>query len=136
MIVHQKWITREDVRANPASIYIFGDNVRRVGYGGQAAAMRGEPNAYGIPTKINPYEDFHASHFAVMDAYWDWCFEDLQEKILHHPYSRVVWPADGIGTGLSRMAIVAPKLSLLLDTKIRRFMAEMGASDKQNASPY
>jgi hypothetical protein len=55
-------ITRAYVRANPNKLFLFGDNLERKGFGGQAAAMRGEPNAIGVPTKKKP------SHFP--DAYF------------------------------------------------------------------
>jgi hypothetical protein len=47
-------IYRRDLRANPESLYLFGDNTKRVGIGGQAREMRGEPNAVGIATKNAP----------------------------------------------------------------------------------
>ena len=36
------------------TVFVFGDNMERCGFGGQAAAMRGEPNAVGVPTKWAP----------------------------------------------------------------------------------
>ena len=50
----QKWIARADLKQNQDRIYLFGDNVERVGHGGQAKEMRGEPNAIGIATKLKP----------------------------------------------------------------------------------
>lgn len=47
-------ISREDLRANPDTLYVFGDNMQRRGLGGQAREMRGEPNAIGVPTKWFP----------------------------------------------------------------------------------
>ena len=47
-------ISRAYVRANRDKLFLFGDNLERRGFGGQAAAMRGEPNAVGIPTKKKP----------------------------------------------------------------------------------
>ena len=62
MIVEKMaWITREIVQANPDKIFLFGDNLLRVGLGGQAGATRGEPNAVGIPTKKTPAGDEAAS---------------------------------------------------------------------------
>ena len=49
-----EFITRKYVRANPDKIFLFGDILLGRGYGGQAAAMRCEPNAIGIPTKKMP----------------------------------------------------------------------------------
>ena len=67
MIIYQDWITRQDLLDNPDRIYLFGDNVQRQGFGGQAKEMRGEPNAIGIITKKKPEH--------TPDAYfmqWDW----------------------------------------------------------------
>ena len=53
-IMKMRWISREFVRANRDRIFLFGDNLAGKGFGGQAAAMRGEPNCVGIPTKKFP----------------------------------------------------------------------------------
>ena len=53
-LVHQKLILNADLRANPDVLYLFGDNVLRVGFGGQAKEIRGEPNAVGVRTKHRP----------------------------------------------------------------------------------
>jgi hypothetical protein len=53
-LIFQEWITRKDLRENPDKRYVFGDNVERRGYGGQAKEMRGEPNAIGVVTKWAP----------------------------------------------------------------------------------
>jgi hypothetical protein len=44
------WYTPELLEKNPDTIFVFGDNAKRVGRGGQAI-IRGAPNAYGIATK-------------------------------------------------------------------------------------
>ncbi len=49
-----KYITRTIVQENPDILYVFGDNMTGTGYGGQAAQMRGEVNAVGVPTKWRP----------------------------------------------------------------------------------
>lgn len=43
-----KYIKRQDLKSNPNTQYLFGDNLKRSGFGGQAKEMRGEPNAIGI----------------------------------------------------------------------------------------
>ncbi len=53
-VIRQRIITRAEVRANPDRYYVFGDNMTGTGYGGQAAQMRGEVNAVGVPTKWRP----------------------------------------------------------------------------------
>lgn len=54
MIEYKKHISREYIRENPNKIFLFGDNLKKKGLGGQAKEMRGEPNAIGIPTKKRP----------------------------------------------------------------------------------
>lgn len=44
------------LRANPDKVYVFGDNMKGFGKGGQAI-IRDEPNAFGIPTKRYPSKD-------------------------------------------------------------------------------
>lgn len=46
-------VTKEFLDDNPNAVFVFGDNVRRVGYGG-AAMLRDHPQAYGFITKKNP----------------------------------------------------------------------------------
>jgi hypothetical protein len=113
-ITRQKWITREDLKANPNRFYVFGDNVERRGYGGQAAQMRGEPNAIGVATKWMPsmatgafFDDSIECQVIVM--------RDLNEvqKVLDEGQVVVV-PTDGIGTGLSRLHATAPKLNAFI----------------------
>ena len=53
-ILFRHMIYRKQLKDNPNILYVFGDNMVRQGYGGQAREMRGEPNAVGIPTKWRP----------------------------------------------------------------------------------
>ncbi|MCW2078048.1 UNVERIFIED_ORG: 5-methylthioribose kinase [Bradyrhizobium japonicum] len=109
-LIYQQWITREDLRANPDKVYVFGDNIERRGYGGQAKEMRGEPNAIGVATK-------HAPSMAP-NAFFDDTIEcqvivlrDLKKvQDALDAGKVVVVPADGIGTGLSRLNTTAPNL--------------------------
>ncbi len=92
-------------------MYLFGDNDKRKGLGGQAKEMRGEQNAVGIRTK-------HAPHLGP-DAFWnDLEWDDHVSKIINDMLpvvnhlqdgGVVIIPSDGIGTGLSRMEDHCPK---------------------------
>lgn len=107
MILYQYRIYRADLRANPDVLYIFGDNYARAGRGGQAAEMRGEANAHGIATKWNPRDCFSDEVFDIIALIID---EDLKKvKIQMLANRTVVFPLDGIGTGLSEMPTRAPK---------------------------
>lgn len=105
------WITRDDLRGNPEAVFVVGDNVERRGYGGQAKEMRGEPNAIGIATKWAP----SMSQKAFFDDPVT-CRNIVERDLLvvQRALDRgktVVVPADGIGTGLSCLPLVAPKLN-------------------------
>lgn len=110
MIRTQMIISRRDVRANPNTLYVFGDNMKGYGYGGQAAVMRGAPNAVGIPTKWEP-----AMHDDAFFADADWPFIadlvlDRFKRLVDHlaKGGDVVWPQDGVGTGRAKLRSRAP----------------------------
>lgn len=116
-LFYQKMIRREDLRANPGVLYVFGDNVARYGLLGQAAAMRGEPNAIGVATKWQPRRHLDA-HFndADFDKIMQIIYDDLcPVSDALHQRKVVIWPSDGIGTGLSSLSVVAPRVWKQLD---------------------
>ena len=53
VVVQEAWYSIEQCKANPRSIYVFGDNLLRVGEAGQAS-IRSCNNAIGIATKKKP----------------------------------------------------------------------------------
>lgn len=107
-----KFYTRDLLREYPDYLFVFGDNMDRKGYGGQALACRGEPNAVGIPTKRSPTMADHA-FFTDEDA-------DVIIPVIENEFSKlfkhvangkkVVWPEDGIGTGLAQLPERAPTI--------------------------
>lgn len=113
-IAFQQWITRNNLRDNRDKIYVFGDNVQRSGFAGQAKEMRGQPNAIGIVTKWAPsmaarafFDDTAACKVLV----------DRDLLVVEQALDRgrtVVVPADGIGTGLSRLSQYAPNLDAFI----------------------
>lgn len=131
-IVRQKMIYREDLQANPRMLYIFGDNLQRIGYGGQAAEMRGEPNAFGIATKRTcghlPQDYFYDTEGdvkAVLRSEFARLEETLKEELEvdkpdYFKYIGVVIPLDGIGTGLSRMPEFAPKMLAFIEKRFEQ----------------
>lgn len=118
-------IAREDVRAETDKIFLFGDNLKQTGYGGQAKEMRGEPNAVGIPTKKEPAnnqtsfftdKEFEANRQAIDEAFG---------KI--PPDKTVVVPKGGIGTGLAKLEEKAPRTFAYLNEKL----AELGFDNRR-----
>ena len=88
-----RWMQRAEIRANPTALYVFGDNLLRVGLGGQARECRGEPNAVGIPTKKAPTMEAHA--FLSDADLWrvgpivDLAFERLGDQVVVVPRNRI-----------------------------------------------
>lgn len=110
-IIYQKFIYREDLKANPDALYLFGDNTLRRGLGGQAKEMRGEPNAVGVATKETPTSGTNAyftdekyeANCAIFDADLEPAFAAVMSGKI------VVIPLDGLGTGLSELPQRAPR---------------------------
>lgn len=98
------------VRAEPQTFFVFGDNVARVGLGGQAAAMRGEPNAIGIATLYAPGRFYDGSPEVLRTV-----IADLQWVANALVAGRaIVAPADGLGTGLARLREHRPDIHNLI----------------------
>ncbi len=110
-VLTMKWITRAFVREHRDRIFLYGDNLARQGFGGQAAAMRGEPNVVGIPTKKLPSNNENAfftdAEFEQNKAAIDHSFE-LLSAISLATDQIIVIPANGIGTGRAQLQSRAP----------------------------
>ena len=109
---YKKFITRTDLRKNPNKIFVFGDNMARSGYGGQAKEMRGELNSFGIPTKWLPSNSHHAffsdDDFEKIVPHLEAAHSTL--SMFHLAGLTIVWPEDGIGTGLAELDKRAPMI--------------------------
>lgn len=142
LIIKQHRIYRVDVQANKHLLYLFGDNLDRVGMGGQAGEMRGEPNSFGIATKRSIGHSYPKDYFfdieedviGIIDAE----FQRLHMHLTEHRtrgfgmpddtrevYQGIVIPSDGLGTGLSRMPEYAPKALAHLDKKLAALLGEV-----------
>lgn len=102
-------IDRKMLRGSPEIAFIFGDNMERTGLGGQAAEMRGEPNAFGVPTKWKPSNEeeafFSDRDFDTVVPYIDDAFTQAMR------YSElIVIPSAGIGTGRAKLLETAPTI--------------------------
>ena len=106
VIEYCKTLSVQLVRTHPEKVYVYGDNLKHFGKGGQAI-IRYEPNAFGIPTKRYPSWD-------------DWAFfSDQPDEIEAVKVSLrelwklgqdkvIVFPEDGIGTGRAKMKEKSP----------------------------
>lgn len=121
-------LSREDIKANRDKMYVFGDNMARKGYGGQAKACRGEPNALGIPTKWYPdcskksffSDDDIVKAEPVIAAAFDAMTAQLRAGRV------VVWPADGVGTGLARLPEKAPAIHKYITNRWKALVEQFG----------
>lgn len=96
------------LRANPGKVFVFGDNLLRRGSAGQAA-VRHEPNAFGVPTKRLPsmrvdafFSDQPDERAAVLAA--------LRELYALGRRQTIVFPSSGLGTGLAQMPVRSPSI--------------------------
>ena len=118
MIEYRKFITRQMIRNEPDKLFVFGDNLQRKGLGGQAKEMRGEPNAVGIPTKRAPSMDEDAFLVDGDLGLWEHCSHNDRARLLvHHSNGGIiVWPEDGIGTGLAQLPQRSPLIWEIIET--------------------
>ena len=130
-VLFQKIIDREDLRRNDGVLYVFGDNCKRVGLGGQARSMRGERNAVGVATKYSPFECFGESPQET-EAQKRIIDQDMKPLFDHVKTGGiVVWPADGIGTGLARLPIEAPETFDYLEQKLAALLRTAAMFNKE-----
>lgn len=107
IIFYSGWYTPELCVAHPKKCFVFGDNLRRFGMGGQAI-IRNNLNTYGIATKRKPSRDESAyfSEASVSDL--DDVLEDIEglwQRLRDYPDEEIVIPVtkDGrISLGLDR----------------------------------
>ena len=115
-VLLQHRIYRSDLQNNPDVLYLFGDNLQRKGYGGQAGEMRGEPNAVGVATKRRP--DMMTSTFFTdsdVQEFHHIVLKDLKRAVAHlNNGGTVVIPSDGLGTGLSELPQRAQSCNAIL----------------------
>lgn len=113
-IIFKDWITREFVQAHPNDYFVFGDNAQRVGLGGQAKAMRGEPNAIGVATKRAPDME-ETSFYADTEEDIRIVSHDLAKVILADRAGYTIYvPTDGLGTGLAQLPSRSPYINKLI----------------------
>lgn len=111
VIVQKKWFTTEQIEADRDIYYLFGDNVMRKGTGGQAKVCRDQPNCIGVVTKLKP--DYEETSYMSDDDY-DINVERITLDLLKiykllKDGKTVIFPYDGIGTGVAELPKRAPK---------------------------
>ena len=111
--IQDEWYTVEQCRQNPNKLFVYGDNMIRLGKGGQAI-IRDEPNAHGIATKRLPssntdsfFSDKTDEAYVILNDVLDLLSLSRTE---YENFDTIVLPAAGLGTGLSEMPKRSPKL--------------------------
>jgi len=106
----RRWVFRHSLQMQRDALFVFGDNLQRWGKGGQAYAMRGEPNAIGLPTKRSPYRYLTD---ADMPEVLSVTIADVR-RLWRHSFEGglVVWPLRGIGTGRAELVTRAPEVAI------------------------
>ena len=87
------------------------------GFGGQAAELRGEPNAVGIITKRAPRNGLGAfltdDDLELIVPLIDAAFARLRTHLLTG--GTVVWPSNDVGTGRAALSSHAPSIAAYID---------------------
>lgn len=126
------WYTPKLCQQYPNHIFVFGDNARRVGTGGQAA-IRHEPNVHGIATKRAP-SMAESSFFYDGDSHDRVTVDRDLSKLRHYLEKGVdcvipIEKASGlISLGLERARLreTAPSLYGRISEMIRSFGTDYG----------
>lgn len=117
VVVQEAWYSIEKCRANPRSIYIFGDNLLRAGKAGQAS-IRSCNNAIGIATKKKPSmlesAFFSDKEYDKLEPFLKKEMDKIINILLSNDFDTLVFQKDGLGTGLSKLPQKAPKVFLAL----------------------
>lgn len=108
-------ITETEILNNPTILYIFGDNLLRKGYGGQARVCRGKSNTFGIRVKKEP-NDNPNSFFTDREFFKlsDYIKEDIVQILKLSIEYKKIFILSNIGEGRARLLEKAPKLYDLL----------------------
>ncbi|WP_398480907.1 hypothetical protein [Tardiphaga sp.] len=139
-IIVEHYITRDVLRSDPNTLFVFGDNMKELGFGGQAREMRGEPNAVGIPTKWEPSNEPKA--FLCDHDFPGACKQRIDDRFMRlvdHLIKGgdVVWLEAGIGTGLADLRNRAPRIWEYIEKRRAELFTLYGAaltSQQQNTT--
>ena len=92
-------VTKEFLDQNPNSIFVFGDNTRRVGYGG-AAVLRDHAQSYGFITKKNP-DNMDESFFRPESYRIDFTVQSIELQLVVEKNPDKIYYISQLGGGLA-----------------------------------
>ena len=112
--VDPEWFSTKKCHMNQNKLYIFGDNLVRVGKAGQAQ-IRDEFNATGLATKSRPTMEPNAFFTDEAEEFFkNQIAKDLikiKQRLNNNiNFDTIVFPIDGLGTGLSELPTRAPNV--------------------------
>lgn len=115
--VRSEWYNAEEVKTELHKFFVYGDNAKRLGMGGQAQIRRCS-NARGVATKNSPTMD-KSAFFSDQLEEVKVIIHDLNKlKEMHsselYDNFTLVFPKDGLGTGLARLPTESPIINKLL----------------------
>lgn len=108
MIEYTDNLTVDLCRANPAKVFVFGDNLAGYGTAGQAC-IRKEPNAFGIPTKRYP-STHEGAYFSDSPCEMEHVKKSLRQLYSVSKRYTIVFPENGVGTGMAKMPTKSPEI--------------------------
>ena len=114
VVKYSAWYDTALCRKCPDWLFVFGDNLRGFGKGGQAI-IRSEPNAFGVPTKRQPAmtpgsffrDENDADLEAVLASLENLWVEVEGGKTIVVPFENGL---PSLGTERAKLPILAPKL--------------------------
>jgi len=110
----------ETVKKYPNKIFVFGDNLEGRGKAGQAI-IRDQNNSFGIPTKRKPSMN-EDSFFSDKNDEKEIVINKLKELYsIGLSKKEIVFPLDGLGTGLSKMETMSPNIFNLMNEYISKY---------------
>ncbi len=135
ILFYSGWLTPELCQEHSDKLFVFGDNLKRFGMGGQAV-IRNQPNVHGIATKRLP--SMHEGAFFEEDNLKDLnaVLEDIEELWDHLKETTVsvvipVTSAGQISLGLERAELQqrAPSIYKTIEMHINEMANVYGGSD-------
>lgn len=119
----------KDCHRHSNAIFVFGDNLGRHGYAGQAI-IRDCTNAFGIPTCANINRPFTDKTYGQNCYYINLSLDKLTKKASKYDY--IYFPSGGLGTGLAMLHSRAPLTYDHLNTQLlNRFGITNGFETKE-----
>ena len=133
--IQRQWYIVDNCLLNKNKLYVFGDNLKRVGMAGQAS-IRNIYNAVGLATKKAPSNE-ESAFFTdnELQLNMDYIRKDINNifdlLMTRSQLDTLVFPLAGLGTGLSKLPTKAPKTFVELSK-----MLEIDFGVKTNPQTY